>query len=105
MALTPTLVVGREDMAIYACTWADGDTTGTLVNGTLAGFNFRNTSGVLVAPTAVIVQTDTVVALTGQTGAVAAGADVVCTKLAGGGSGAASAFHLLLLGPKSKAVG
>jgi len=108
MALVPGVaLVAREDLAIFACTWGlDADTAGTLVNGTTPGFNFRNTSGVLVPPTGIFVQLDTVIAATVAVGATALVNDVVCTKAGVGlGSGAASAFHLILIGTKSKALG
>jgi hypothetical protein len=107
MALVVTTLVSRDDFAILGLAWLDGDTTGTITNGTGVNdrFNFRNTSGAVVAPVAMICQLNTQAALSSWTGVVAAVADITATKLAGaGGTGAASAATLYLWGPKSKGV-
>jgi hypothetical protein len=103
MALVATAVAGynRSDIAVFACTFLDADVTGTLTNGT--DFTFRNTSGVAVAPVAVLITMDTVGAATTPVYGVQNAANVVLTKVAGAGT--AAPFHVILLGAKSKAVG
>jgi hypothetical protein len=101
LAVATTLVT-RPDLCILSCTWADGDTTGTLTNGT--DFTFRNNAAVLVAPVAVMAQLNTQVAASGMAAAVVVGANVVCSKVAGAGTGAGGAFTIYLYGPRSKFV-
>jgi hypothetical protein len=100
MALVATPVVIREDFASFTCTFLDADVTGTLTNGT--DFTFRNLSGVLAGPEMVLVLMDTVGAAVTQVFGLAGAANVVLTKVAGGGT--AGPFHVYLFGPKSKAV-
>jgi hypothetical protein len=101
LAVATTLVT-RPDLCILSCTWADNDTTGTLTNGT--DFTFRNLSGALVAPVSVMATLNTQVAASAMPAAVVVGVNVVCSKVAGAGTGAGTAFTICLHGPKSKFV-
>lgn len=100
MALIATPVILREDIAIFACTFLDGDTTGTITNGT--DFTFRNNSAVLTAPGIILITMDTAGAATVPVYGVQAAANVVLTKVAGAGT--AAPFHVVLFGTKSKVI-
>lgn len=100
---TPVSVAGynREDIAVLDCAFtADTDTTGTITNGT--DFTFRNLSGVLVAPIAVIITLKTTAAGPTPLCGVVAGTDVTITKVSLTNS--VCTFRVFLFGPKSKGI-